>query len=74
MYPSKDDPGSSERDAFEALKQEELSRAQASVLAQQDTTPAPILLKLPMGPPKYHEKTQSPSSHMSRGFAILKLS
>jgi hypothetical protein len=61
MDPSKDAPGSSERDGFEALKREELARAQAAVLAQQNTKHAPISLKLPMGPPKYHKKTQSPS-------------
>jgi hypothetical protein len=50
MDPSRDAAGSSEQEVYEALRREELARAQRTAQAQQDSSRPPITLRLPLGP------------------------
>jgi hypothetical protein len=50
MDPKRDIAGSAEQDALDALKKEELARAQSAVQAQQASSRPPILLRLPVSP------------------------
>jgi hypothetical protein len=62
MDPKRDVAGSAEQDALDALKKEELARAQSAAQAQQGSSRPPIPLRLPVRPPVFGDKSTSSQS------------
>jgi hypothetical protein len=64
MDPTRDGAGSTEQDTLDALRKEELGRAQSAAQARQASSRPSVPMRLPLGPPVFEDKSARSQSSM----------